>query len=618
MAEPLAYAGLSLLGLRQVYDKIYDLENSVKELGKIDPTVYPSYILYDSGLKDALGRAIIYAKNCRTGLIEFKGDALIVLNSVRDASPENATLMFKHGDYILSSRFTSSKKLRFIGEGSGTRLLPSGSFDAIDPLNLSLLNIVWRDRYGVDRDESVEHKVVSEASYIIYKEGDMIYAKNGRTGAIEFSGTDASAVIQAAINALSNGGKILIKKDTYHIGSEITLKPFITIEGEGWSGRTSELGFELLSAPCLQATSNMVGKTIFKTLDQVNRNIHIRNLIIYSPMDSVDKGIELIGARSCLIEGVKVAAYIKKALRLIYATDGSKPEGCIIRDNHFAGMAVYRTTPVTDTLGVEIQGSDHRIERNLIGQYYNGELLYGTGAVLVLYEHICATRNFAFMISGGVDNRVIGAEIEVNDGFGMELLGATRNQIIGCRFAANSCHGLRLRRSSYNLIQGCLFYNNSQGDDNVYDDLHIGDDAGQGSTYNLAIACIFRNVTVRRTKYNIREGSLSDYNKIFDNESDGNFGTKMILVSGLNTVAKRNDKYVTENSGTATIAAGNTYVDVTHGLSITPDINKIRVTPKDNLGGRSFWVSDVGASTFRINISSTDTADHSFGWSYEN
>jgi hypothetical protein len=154
--ESLTYAGLSLLGLRQVYDKIYDLENSVKELGKIDQTVYPSYILYDSGLRDALGRAIIYAKNCRTGLIEFKGDALIVLNGVRDAVPENATIMFRHGDYILSSRFTSSKKLRFIGEGSGTRLLPSGSFDAIDPSNLSLLNIVWRDRYGVDNDASFD------------------------------------------------------------------------------------------------------------------------------------------------------------------------------------------------------------------------------------------------------------------------------------------------------------------------------------------------------------------------------------------------------------------------------------------------------------------------------
>ncbi|MEM3629101.1 MAG: hypothetical protein QXE06_06995 [Candidatus Bathyarchaeia archaeon] len=74
---------------------------------------------------------------------------------------------------------------------------------------------------------------------------------------------------------------------------------------------------------------------------------------------------------------------------------------------------------------------------------------------------------------------------------------------------------------------------------------------------------------------------------------------------------------VTENSGTATITAGNTYVTVTHGLSITPDINRIKVTPKDNLNGRSFWVGNVTSTTFRIYISSSDTVNHSFGWSYD-
>jgi hypothetical protein len=174
--EPLAYAGLSLLGLRQALSRIDDLERDIKELYKLDSTSFPSYILYDSGLRDPLGRAIIYAKNCRTGLIEFKGDALIVLNSVRDASPENATIMFRHGDYILSSKFTSSKKLRFIGEGSGTRLLPSGSFDSIDPTNLSLMNIVWRDGNGIDHDMSFDpREVLKEFDIYLYEVAPSTY-----------------------------------------------------------------------------------------------------------------------------------------------------------------------------------------------------------------------------------------------------------------------------------------------------------------------------------------------------------------------------------------------------------------------------------------------------------
>ena len=67
------------------------------------------------------------------------------------------------------------------------------------------------------------------------------------------------------------------------------------------------------------------------------------------------------------------------------------------------------------------------------------------------------------------------------------------------------------------------------------------------------------------------------------------------------------------DSYTATITAGATYVDVAHGLGTTPDINKIKPTPRDDLGGRNYWISNVGASTFRVNISSIDFDNHVFG-----
>jgi len=82
-----------------------------------------------------------------------------------------------------------------------------------------------------------------EASYIIYeKDKGSYYAKDGRTGDIAFggpnnvggvSGSDAAAVIQAAINALTIGGKILLKEGTFLIGAEITLPSNVIIEGSG-------------------------------------------------------------------------------------------------------------------------------------------------------------------------------------------------------------------------------------------------------------------------------------------------------------------------------------------------------------------------------------------------
>jgi len=70
------------------------------------------------------------------------------------------------------------------------------------------------------------------------------------------------------------------------------------------------------------------------------------------------------------------------------------------------------------------------------------------------------------------------------------------------------------------------------------------------------------------------------------------------------------------NSGTATIPAGQTSITVTHELAVTPSLEKIKLTPQDNLAGRSIWVSDASSTTFKINISTEDVIDHVIGWSY--
>jgi len=62
---------------------------------------------------------------------------------------------------------------------------------------------------------------------------DITYAKNGRTGAIEFSGANAGAVIQLAINALLKGGVVFIKAGVYNINSVIKLRSDTQLIGEG-------------------------------------------------------------------------------------------------------------------------------------------------------------------------------------------------------------------------------------------------------------------------------------------------------------------------------------------------------------------------------------------------
>lgn len=66
-------------------------------------------------------------------------------------------------------------------------------------------------------------------------------------------------------------------------------------------------------------------------------------------------------------------------------------------------------------------------------------------------------------------------------------------------------------------------------------------------------------------------------------------------------------------SGTATITAGETSVTVAHTFK-SADYRWI-ITPTMNLGGRDWWASDKGATTFKININSADPeVDLTFDW----
>lgn len=78
-----------------------------------------------------------------------------------------------------------------------------------------------------------------------------------------------------------------------------------------------------------------------------------------------------------------------------------------------------------------------------------------------------------------------------------------------------------------------------------------------------------------------------------------------------------NNGYVTEASGTGSIASGATTATVTHGLAVTPTIDDIFITFGEqgtNAYGR-FWVDTIGATTFKLNVTADPGASNlDFGW----
>jgi len=93
------------------------------------------------------------------------------------------------------------------------------------------------ERSGFARkDPPGKVSAVTEASYIVFTDGFTIYAKNGVTGVIDYSGSNAAEVIQAGIDALgSHGGIVLIKEGTYVISSTIKVPGNVTLSGVGFA-----------------------------------------------------------------------------------------------------------------------------------------------------------------------------------------------------------------------------------------------------------------------------------------------------------------------------------------------------------------------------------------------
>lgn len=114
-------------------------------------------------------------------------------------------------------------------------------FEALTAGGLAAVAILLGDRLGFEQAKGVFAQVTSgtAGSYIVftdYGDGNKIKALNGMTGQLDYSGTDAAAVIQNAINALSTtGGIVILKEGTYNIATSLTWKndSNIMIQGSG-------------------------------------------------------------------------------------------------------------------------------------------------------------------------------------------------------------------------------------------------------------------------------------------------------------------------------------------------------------------------------------------------
>ena len=139
-------------------------------------------------------------------------------------------------------------------------------------------------------------------SYIIYTDGTTVYAKNGYTGQIDFKGSDASAVMQNVLNALTNGGKIFIKNGDYIFTKRVFGYRSVVIEGE------SMYNTRIIDNVDWTGTSYPTyGVITLAPEASVIDFVHIRNLSIVKtdPLPATSTGVAL---------AVGFNGYVKKAI----------------------------------------------------------------------------------------------------------------------------------------------------------------------------------------------------------------------------------------------------------------------------------------------------------------
>lgn len=421
--------------------------------------------------------------------------------------------------------------------GSGKRMLCGISF---------LLTVIS----GMVGTTITSEAVIVPASYIIYKNGTTYYAQNGQTGVNDCSGTDASTVIQCAINALgTTRGRIFFKNGSYIINTTISVTTGHLFSGEDWRETALRAG-----------VSNMSIFEIGNCADGILPDF--RDLTL--------DGQSNFGTRAIRI--IQSAWGIQLRLSRVEIRSFTHDWGAIT--DHDASQPVAEAT----------FNNVHFISNNVP--------LYVRGECYVFNKCKFTGSNIGYMIKPGC--------------FALFSNCDFLNNVIDLGFASSGV--------DYGQLIDCLKFDTCWFE---------GSDNSIINATGLAQAPLFKSLTFEscslhtdNTTYLLNLGNIRGYvycyrGAVWSAVNSVNIGT------GINKF-KSIDVYngvKTENSGTATISAGTTSVNVSHNLVNTP--TRVYLTPTTDTGGRRYWVSAKGTSTFTITISSTYTQPITFDWKVE-
>jgi parallel beta-helix repeat protein len=323
---------------------------------------------------------------------------------------------------------------------------------------------------------------VEPASYIVFgvdtngdNIADEIYAKSGDNGAIAFSGNNAAAVIQAAINALPNGGKVLIKRGIYSITASINLASNIALVGEG-------PGTVLRIPDGFNADLNVIyGSNVSRVL--------VANLKIdgnkANNSSGTMHGIYLSSVTYSEVRGCWVENMWSYGIYLRSSSNNNIISGNIVQGSGSYGIRISSSSNNTVT-GNIVQGNgsygiylDSSSNNNTVagntvqGNGSYGIRIYSSNNNTVVGNTVQGNDDRGIVLHYSNNNTVTGNTVQGNNYYGIHLNASNNNTVVGNTVQGNSFHGIYIYYSNNNTVVGNSVLGNSQATDNYYDGICV-------------------------------------------------------------------------------------------------------------------------------------------------
>lgn len=425
----------------------------------------------------------------------------------------------------------------------------------------------------------------------------VVNVKERNYGAIGDGAHDDTAAIQAAIAAAASvSGAVFLPYGTYKLTASLTLPATLTsgfrMTGAGW-GSILQLanGVNDYAIKFLQGAGGLNGGEFdhFKIDGNCTHQ-------------TGGGGIDAYGATNCSFHHLWIHAPYGEGIHVHGGTLSgnfgiqSFVKNCLFdAGNTSAGNG--RALSLDSTDQIMIIGNVFREMGGSSGT--DADCIRDNNGLSAVIGNIFTSNNSTSNVGGGGIktysnfSRIIGNQFESIPGGSVILLGnkhiVTGNQFLNIGKGAGSANSASGVYTDHNNSTICDNYFNTDG---------------SASNGTQAFVYMDSNTT----------GNIVDGNQ-FDTSNGGSGYSIIQLGTGTTNQIRRNVGWVTEKSGTASITTGNTSVVVSHGLSVTPTLQQIAVTPQTSFGSAAkFWISTPTSTQFTINLDANPGQTVTFGW----